>query len=42
MSAIPGLPGAAYSFVRRGLWAIFHASALSLPPDPISKTFILI
>ena len=37
--AIPGLPGAQCSSVRRGLRASFHASACSRPPDPTRSTF---
>src|SRR3954464_15485888 len=38
--AIPGLPGAAYSFSRSGDCASFQASACSRPPDPNSRTFM--
>ncbi len=39
-SAMPGLPGAAYSFGEGGDWAIFQASACSRPPEPMRRTFI--
>src|ERR1700712_2250766 len=39
-SAIPGLPGAAYSRVSIGDCASFHARPCSRPPDPISRTFM--
>ena len=35
---IPGFPGAAWSSVRPGDWASFHASACSRPPDPTRRT----
>ena len=39
-SRVPALPGAMYSFSIFGLWAIFHASACSRPPEPNSNSFI--
>ena len=38
--AVPGLPGATNSSVRRGLEAIAHASACSRPPEPTINTRI--
>src|SRR6185503_4546401 len=38
--AVPPLPGATKTFCTRGLWASFHASACSRPPDPITRSFI--
>ena len=35
---MPGLPGAACSSSSLGLWAIFHASACSRPPEPTMST----
>ena len=39
-SAIPALPGAQNTFFTFGLWAIFHTRACSLPPPPITSTFM--
>src|SRR3954451_19860193 len=39
-SAIPALPGAQNSFVRRGLALKDQASACSRPPEPRRRTFI--
>jgi hypothetical protein len=36
---IPGFPGAQCSCARSELWASFHASACSRPPDPTTSTF---
>src|SRR5690242_10440155 len=38
-SPVPPLPGATKTFALRGLAAIFHASACSRPPEPITSTF---
>src|SRR3990170_3104832 len=37
-SLIPAFPGAAQTLATFGLWAIFQASACSLPPEPITST----
>ena len=37
--AVPALPGATNTFATRGLCAIFHASACSLPPPPTTRMF---
>ena len=37
---IPAFPGAQYTFCTSGLCLIFQQSACSLPPLPITKTFI--
>src|SRR5258708_5846643 len=37
--AVPALPGATNTLPTRGLWAIFHASACSLPPEPTTRMF---
>src|SRR4051794_24599718 len=37
--AVPGLPGPTSSFVNRGLWDSFHASACSRAPEPRRRTF---
>ncbi len=41
ISAVPALPGAMYNFFSKGLCANFHANACSLPPEPISKIFMI-
>ena len=38
-AAMPGLPGAACRSPSPVLWAIFHASACSRPPEPTMRTF---
>ena len=38
--AVPALPGATNTRATRGLCAIFHASACSLPPPPTTRMFI--
>src|SRR5215471_4592342 len=38
-SAVPALPGATNTFATRGDAAIFHASACSRPPPPMTRTF---
>ena len=38
--AVPALPGATYTRATRGLCAIFHASACSLPPPPMTRMFM--
>src|SRR5258708_1339758 len=38
-SAVPALPGATKTLPTRGDCAIFHASACSRPPPPITRTF---
>src|SRR5712692_2434000 len=35
--AMPGFPGAAYTFLTASLWLSFHASACSRPPEPMTK-----
>src|SRR5438552_6434709 len=37
--AVPALPGATYTLPTRGDCAIFHASACSRPPPPMTRTF---
>ena len=37
--AVPAFPGAIYKSLICELFAIFHAKACSLPPDPYIKTF---
>src|SRR6266705_1600550 len=39
-SAVPPLPGATKTLPTRGESAIFHASACSRPPEPMTSTFI--
>src|SRR5579863_6054173 len=38
--AVPALPCAINSLLQLGLWAIFQAKALSLPPEPRSRIFM--
>ena len=39
-SQTPPFPGRQYTCETRGDWRSFHTSACSLPPPPITKTFI--
>jgi hypothetical protein len=39
-SQIPPFPGRQYTCDTRGDWCSFHTSACSLPPPPITRTFI--
>src|SRR6476661_3131521 len=39
-SQIPPFPGRQYTCDTRGDWRSFHTSACSLPPPPITRTFI--
>ena len=41
-AVVPAFPGAMYSFSTFGLWAIFHASACSRPPEPSNNIFIFV
>lgn len=41
-AVVPAFPGAMYSFSTFGLWAIFHASACSRPPEPSNNIFIIV
>ena len=40
--AVPALPGDTYTFSTSLSCAAFHAKACSLPPDPITRTSIMI